>query len=225
MPRGAKRALDARIKIAQPTSRDQQFTHHDVHANCANQIATTNAYTDKCHRPSCYDVRILGPFAHYVYAATCADRRGKLAYHQRAWTKRQTDRQTSTRTCSIMTALRWREPKGAAQRRCQTDRSPNGTSNANMQRRQATYNAKCHHDKHIIRISMKTCNRTTMPSFMFAIGTFVRCHGLRKRELYGELPITNRQIEAIVHKQTNEIIHLLDLSNWCLRLLAGVQRT
>ena len=53
MPRGAKRALDARIKIAQPTSRDQQFTHHDVHANCANQIATTNAYTDECHRPTC----------------------------------------------------------------------------------------------------------------------------------------------------------------------------
>ena len=67
MPRGAKRALDARIKIAQPTSRDQQFTHHDVHANCANQIATTNAYTDKCHRPSYYDVGILGPFAHYTY--------------------------------------------------------------------------------------------------------------------------------------------------------------
>ena len=112
MPRGAKRALDARIKIAQPTSRDQQFTHHDVHANCANQIATTNTDLLCC----------------VIYAAACASRRGKLAYHERAWTKRQTDRQTSTRTCSIMTALRWREPKGAAQRRCQTDRSPNGNS-------------------------------------------------------------------------------------------------
>ena len=67
---------------------------------------------------------------------------------------------------------------------------------------------------------MKTCNRTTMPSFMFAIGTFVRCHGLRKRELYGELPITNRQIEAIVHKQTNAIIHLLDL---CELVLAAAR--